>query len=125
MSFDRTKIKSLRKEINSALEVVGQKHGLVFNLGSITFGQNSFGCRLEVASSENGESVYAVAFKEKCAKYGLLPSELGKEFWSNGNRFKITGLKTRNRKYPILADRTGDGKGYKFSATQVIIALGR
>jgi len=49
-----------------------------------------------------------------CRRYGLKPEDLGVRFVIDGKMYITTGIKTANRKYPLLADRVMDGKGFKF-----------
>jgi len=58
-----------------------------------------------------------------CRRYGFEPEHLGNVFHLGKNSYKITGLKTANRKYPILADDLANGKSYKFSPESVRLAL--
>ena len=48
--------------------------------------------------------------------FGFQPTDLGRTFRQNGDRFRITGLNTNARRMPIQADRLSDGKRFKFSA---------
>ena len=124
MSLTKSSLAIIRKDIEDALSVVAKKHELSFRLNGIRYTENSFKVGLEAVQSSNGESVLSVTFKEKCYKYGLLPEHLGRVFYSGDNSYKITGLKPRNRKYPVIAERTDNGKQFKFSALKVKIALG-
>ena len=124
MSLTKAGMKIIRKDIEDALSVVSKKHELSFRLNGIRFTDSSFKVGLEAVKSSNGESVLSVTFKEKCYKYGLLPEHLGRVFLSGDTRYKIVGLKPRNRKYPVIAERCRDGKSYKFSALNVKGALG-
>ena len=49
-----------------------------------------------------------------CRRYGLKPEDLGARFLIGKEWYVTTGIKTANRKYPLLADRARDGKGFKF-----------
>jgi len=58
-------------------------------------------------------------------KYGFTQNIIGMEFVSPfSGLFKITGFKTRNRKYPIIGIRVIDGKQYKFTPKQVLSYIG-
>jgi hypothetical protein len=48
------------------------------------------------------------------------------EFTSNltTGKFVVTGFKTQNRKYPILAERVSDGQSFKFPASHILNYLG-
>lgn len=58
-----------------------------------------------------------------CRRYGFDSEHLGQIFHLGKNAYRITGLKTANRKYPILADNVANGKSYKFEAATVKLAL--
>ena len=124
MSLTRDDIKVIRKDIEDALVSVSKKHDISFRLNGIRFTDNSFKVGIEAVKSTTGESVLAVTFKEKCYKYGLKPEHLGRVFISGDNSFKIVGLKPRNRKYPVIAEKLSNGKSFKFSAFLVKDALG-
>ena len=119
--MDKDKIKEIRKDMDAALRVIGSKHSLAFEIGRITYSDNGFGARVEaVMTSNSGESKMAIDFRDKCGKYGFVPEDLGKMFKdSSGNNYRIIGLKPRNRKYPIIAEKLNNGKSFKFSALYV------
>jgi hypothetical protein len=65
-------------------------------------------------------------YEQQCGRFGLKPEWLDKVFTTTmGERFQITGLRTRGRKYPVLARNTRTKKGYKFPAQTVIRAMER
>jgi hypothetical protein len=45
---------------------------------------------------------------------GLPDDAVGRTFTSRGERYRVVGIKIRNRKYPVLAERLKDGATYKF-----------
>lgn len=118
--FTRPNIKEMRAEMDSALHDIGQKHGVTFQINGITFGTSDFRCRVDaIITGDSGDTVYSIEFKNKCWKYGFQKEDLGREFRSGDNRFKIVGLKTRNRKYPVIAENLQTGKLHKFTALAV------
>lgn len=66
-------------------------------------------------------------FESYAGSYGLDPDDFGAEFTTfRGDTYRIIGLNTRARKYPIVAEKVGNGGGrYKFPAEQVKNALER
>jgi len=119
-SIDRVVIKTLRAEVGQALTAIGNKYGLAFSVGRITFDEVSFKASIEAAVTENqGEPKMAVDFRNLCFKYGFKPEDLGKIFMSGEHSYEIAGLKPRNRKYPIIAKRRSDGKQFKFAPYSV------
>ena len=119
--FDRPSIKTLRKDIDNALKSVADKHGLSLQLGNIRFNEHSFTGKLEARVTENpGEPTMATDFKALSMSYGIPASYLHSIVTLNGKRYKIVGLKPRNRKYPIICEKTDNGKRYKFSSDAII-----
>jgi hypothetical protein len=57
------------------------------------------------------------------ARYGLTPSDFGREFTAGGERFRVTGIDPRRPKYPISAERIPDRRGFKFTAENVAMLL--
>jgi len=82
---------------------------------------------LVAVKGETGEfeSPAAIAFNANAAFYGLKPEDLGRVFSQHGTAYKITGLAPNASRYPILAERVHDGKGFKFTADGVKDSLER
>ncbi len=116
--------KLMRVEMREALDKIGERYGLAFELGRITFDDNSFKVSVEaVLTATPGESKMIVDFRKHCNKHGLIVSDLGRTFTNTRlERFTIVGLKPRNRKYPIIGQR-GDGKQFKFTSHSVRLGL--
>lgn len=53
--------------------------------------------------------------------YGLGADCVGKTFRTfRGDTYRILGLKTRNRKLPVICENIRNGKQYKFAAAEVL-----
>jgi len=118
--FTKDSLKVLRKDIDSALKSVADKHGLSLMLGNIRFNEESFTGKLEARVTDKpGETTMAADFRALAHSYGLSPSLLGQVLSINGKRYKIVGLKPRNRKYPVIAESVATGKRFKFAAFSV------
>jgi len=125
-SIDRAIVKTLRAELGRTLTTIGEKYGLAFSVGRITFDEVSFKASIEAAITEKqGEPKMAVDFRNLCFKHGFKPEDLGKIFMSGEHSYEIVGLKPRNRKYPIIAARRSDRKQFKFAPYSVKAGLGR
>ena len=120
----RSGAKLMRVEMREALNKIGEKYGMAFEIGRITFTDNSIKASVEaVLTSAPGESKMVVDFRENCYKHNLKPSDLGRTFTNTRlERFTIVGLKPRNRKYPIIGQRS-DGKQFKFTSHAVRLGL--
>jgi len=128
--FDRSTCRQIQGEIVELLKqrypnLHVEAHGGKFATNGSNF---TFPLELAVIGSDGQAETQEVReFKRNASLYGLKPEDLGKTFHSpgSGHRFKITGLKSRNRRYQIMADRVRDGKGFKFDAFTVKQALER
>ena len=120
-------ISRLRRKIEATLNdgtLDSIQEGLQVDLGNARYTSGDIfpiTFKFEVsATNEDGtvETKEASDFKKLASIYGLSPDDLGREFTTyDGKTFKITGLKTTRRKYPISA--TMNGKSYKFPAEQI------
>ena len=115
--FTRANLKDLRKDIDNALKSVAEKHGLSLMLGNVRFTEDSFTGKLEARITDRvGEPTMAADFRSMAPSFGIPSSYLHRIVTINGKRYKIVGLKPRNRKYPIICENTANGKRFKFSA---------
>jgi len=114
--FNRANLKNLRKQFQDAINAVAAKNGIKAGLGSISYTDSQFTVKMTVETSGNKEAKVEKAkngFPMDAFRVGLKEDALGKTFKSNGRTFKITGVKTRRRKYPVSAVEVG-GRGGKF-----------
>jgi len=120
LSFDRPTIKVLRMKIQNELVNLGKELGLSINVGNARFSSNTVNFKVEFSLIRkdglvlNGE---AEAFRDSAHRYGLKPEYLGKTFHFHGKSYTITGMKPRNHKFPILAERYN--KKFKFTIGQI------
>jgi hypothetical protein len=124
--FNKTTLNQLRKSINVALSLVEEEHGIELHAGNISYAPNTCTVKVECKTlDEDGKPFdqFAADFAEYCGLFGFEAEDFGKTFQRNGKTFTISGLKTNNRKYPVLA--TWDGKTYKLRADDVLLAIGK
>jgi len=62
-------------------------------------------------------------FEFLAERYGLQPSDFGREFRTGSKRFRITGIDPKRPRYPISAERIPDRRGFKFTAENVAMFL--
>lgn len=62
-------------------------------------------------------------YEAMCKKVGFTQNVIGMSFTQNGSLYRIVNIKTRNRKYPVIASSRLGGL-YKFSAETVKRNLG-
>ncbi len=63
-------------------------------------------------------------FEALAEEYGMSPEDFGREFSTRRERFHVAGIDPRRPKYPVSATRVPDGKGYRFTAENVVLLLG-
>jgi hypothetical protein len=119
-TFDKATIKDMRDEINTALDSLGKKYGLSFNIGSITYQYDSFTAKMKVMivdKSEIGMDPRELEFKKNLVdlgwKYNLSLKDLGKTFHdSQLGKVQFVGLKARSGKYPLIIKSLSNDKYY-------------
>ena len=117
-NIDSPALTVIRKALEPALQEIGEQYGLTVTTGRGSYGGETGTMTIELATlGENGEveSAQAKDFKKYASMVGLEPTDLGRRFVSNGEEFEVSGLKTRNRKYPVIATKVSNGKSFKFS----------
>lgn len=96
---------------------------------NITNTETKTGFKVEVIVDEIRKVKAVENFNERVSKsYGFTQNIVGMEFESvvKGIKkiFKITGFKTQNRKYPIIAFDSQSGQSYKFPVSEIKKKLG-
>jgi len=125
--LDRATVTYIRKHLEAALKPLAEKLGVAIDLGHCTFQVSHCRFQLKIAVRDcNGKPITeeTESFKHNAKQFGLEPADLGKEFIFQGQPYTICGLRTKSRKYPVIA-RSGSGKNYKFPCRTVLEALGR
>ena len=124
--MNRTKVGMIQGALKDAFGEIEKKFNVKVNIGGASYTDND--CTVKVGFAdvlESGE-VYSREkedFKKYATSYGLSPEDLGQTFSTNGHEYRISGLSISKPKYPILARRITNGKGYKFTTDQVKLAL--
>ena len=123
MKINRQNMRDLRAIINEQLKTIAEEKGVTLEVTNCSFGENSFTFKLEGGTIDDSGNVIdskAEFFLANAGSYGLSPDDLGTTFVSgSGMEFKIIGLKSRARKYPIITSSLTNGRSYKHSVDQV------
>lgn len=117
--LDHTKLKLIGKDIDAALQAVGEKHGveIKYDGGRFTSSNATLKLSVGVINSVTGEAETKERqdFKTYAKSFGLSPDMLDKVFTMQGKAYRVCGLKPRSYKRPVLAELVGTGKVYKFT----------
>ena len=117
-NIDSPALTMIREALEPVLQGIGKQYGITLTVGRGAYGGETGTLKIELATlGENGEaeSPAAKEFKQYADLFGLKATDLGRRFVSKGNEFEISGLKPRNRKYPIIGTKLSDGRSFKFS----------
>ena len=121
MNIDRTVCKSIRDDVQAALDKVGKKYGVALPMGRISFSTTTvrFGVK-GVSVGKAGVTVSKDAVLEADFKRNFSDGTkgIGDTFMSNGSKFTIIGSKSNRPKYPIIATGVRGGR-YKFQRNVV------
>lgn len=127
MALTKNEVKEIRNTIQEALDKLNAENDFEAKLGNASYSLNSISFKMSVSTVADDGTVMtpeADAFKRNAHSFGFEPADLFAEVTlSSGKKGKIIGLKTRNRKYPVLVE-TASGL-YKLGVNQALRALGR
>ena len=127
MALTKNEVKEIRNTIQEALDKLNTENDFEAKLGNANYSANSISFKMSVSTVASDGTVMtpeADAFKLNARSFGFEPTDLHADVtMSNGKRGTIVGLKTRNRKYPVIVE-TAQGN-YKLSVNQTLRALGR
>ena len=125
--FDPHNCHRLSLALENALTPVADAFGVHITRKGGSYNPDNYRITFEAATiGETGEihSREAIDFKELCGLYGLKPEDLGKTFSSyTGEVYKIIGLKSNSRKFPVLVKKLSNGKKYKVPDAMVVRGL--
>ena len=128
MEFTRREFDLFRKDLDEALRPLGEKYGLNFEQGKITYGDISFTINLTATKKEIDGRVIDRAeeeFKQYCTLYSFKPEDWRAECHVGSDRrtvYLIAGLKLNARKNSVVIERKSDGKRFKCSREAVVLA---
>lgn len=116
--FNRANAQTILAEAEAALQSIAAKYGLNLAPKGRSFRRDQLPVMFQFVLKASGETIPAaqVEWNQYAASLGLEPGDFGREFTSNGKRWKIAGIRPDSPKYPIVASRVGgSGKLYKFT----------
>ena len=125
--FGRPELRVLREELDALLGKFAAERGISLKTGGIKFDATAVTIKVEgsiVTADGVVQSKERSAFARYCAIFGFKPEHLGATFKSGPTMYRITGLNPGAPRFPVLAERVYDGKGFKFPEESVKRALG-
>ena len=126
----RYRSETIGMSILLALQAVEREHGVSIQFeGNTGYTGNQLFKKLVITENDvSGNQVDAaeVSFVANARHFGVRASDYNRVFesYTSGGRYRLKGIKPRNRKYPFIATRLSDGKSFKFTERTVVDALG-
>lgn len=118
----------LRRDLMNACKQVAETHGLTVEGGELSDIdlRHGFEIAFRVGIPMENGSLFShdkLMFEALAGSFGLELSDYGRTFRTDGHAFHITAINPNRPRYPISAERIADGRGYKFSAENILAYL--
>lgn len=117
-----TKIKSIQAKIQAAIAQIAIDENVNINFGGCRYDSIMYNTKMTVTTKEKSEMATS-GFEKLCRSVGFTQNVIGMGFRSDNGQCVITEIKTRNRKYPVIA-KCSNGKYYKYSVASIKAKLG-
>lgn len=112
----------ISEKIRKAVLEIGEQHNLDFTFEGVSFTSATLNLKISGQEKNNQELKQSLTMLSK--KLGFTQNIIGMEFSCSNGDFIIEAIKSRNRKYPIIARRKIDGAQYKFNEKNVLKYIG-
>ncbi len=121
--FNRQNVRELAGALETAIKSLEKTYGIKFNYRGARFSPSNVTFKIEAAVVGAGGEVMnkeREAYKTFAYQFNLKPEWLDQTFSWAGNTYKVTGLKTRCWKSPVVVQDVRKNKSYKMSGQMVI-----
>ncbi len=119
--MDKKKIENIVEELLNLTKNIESKYNIKFDFKGGRISENNAIIKFGVNEKINGKilSKERVDFNTHAKRFGINKSWLDKKFIFQGDYYKVVGIKINSWKYPIVCERTSDGKKFKFTVENV------
>lgn len=118
-----SKIKSIQAKIKAAVDLIEKEENVKIEFGTISYNVAKYSVGMSVSTLDKNEKVDTV-FKTICKRLGFTQNIVGMQFSGTNGIYEITDIKTKNRKYPVIAKSISNGTSYKFSVDHIKRLIG-
>lgn len=119
----REKVISIQEKIKKAIAEIEKSENVKIDFGAISFNAQKYTTAMSVSTLEKSDKVESI-MERVCRSIGFTQNVIGMTFDYRGDKYEITEIKTKNRKYPVIATELKSKKSYKFSVDSVKRLLG-
>tara|TARA_B110000259_G_scaffold1616_1_gene1939 strand:- start:140 stop:532 length:393 start_codon:yes stop_codon:yes gene_type:complete len=116
--FDRTSLRALRVDLDSAMATIASKYGIQLSAGNISFTSETATIKVAAGIIKNGAVVTpeAKAFDQYKRLVGLGSLNVGDSITIQGKEYTISGYKPRSKNAVVVAR---GGRSYKVTVDMV------
>lgn len=121
--INEAKVREVQSQIKKAIKEIEDKNNVQIKFGSVSYNSAYYTTTMKVTTTEKSEkvnSIYEVIYK----RLGFTQNIIGMQFQGTNGIYEVVDIKTRNRKYPVIAESKSDGKMYKFSTNHIKSLIG-
>jgi hypothetical protein len=126
MGFTKHQVKQIREAVREALAKLEDELSVRFTEnGTVHFTSQHFVLKVECDFEDAYTTLQTkdeLDWNRLCYRYGLSPEDRGKIITMNDKKFKLIGIKSVNKKYPIIGSGPG-GRRTKMPAKDVLKCL--
>lgn len=119
----REKVLQIQNKIKAAIAEIEKEENVKIDFGTISFSAQRYQASMSVSTLEKSEKVESV-LERTCRSVGFTQNVIGMTFDFRGDKYEITDIKTKNRKYPVIAFEIRTKKSYKFDVNTIKRVLG-
>lgn len=121
--FTKGNLSQLRQDLDQALRAVAEKNGIDLSLGAISFSSSNATVKLTMNTLNESGSIAVPKGAMYLSLYNLPENAFEREFTLQGQRFRLTELKSNRPKNPCSIERVSDKAQFKCTAEAVRRAL--
>lgn len=117
-----SKISIVQDKIKKAIAQIEKEENVKISFGSCSYNSAYYTTSMKVMTTVKTDAVKDV-YAGICRRLGFTQNIIGMKFDGPSGSYEIVDIKTRNRKYPIIA-KTGSGKQFKYSVADIKRRIG-
>lgn len=121
--INEAKVREVQSQIKKAIKEIEDKNNVQIKFGSVSYNSAYYTTTMKVTTTEKSEKVNSV-YEVICKRLGFTQNIIGMQFQGTNGIYEVVDIKTRNRKYPVIAESKSDGKMYKFSTNHIKSLIG-
>jgi hypothetical protein len=118
-----SKIKSVQDKIKAAIAQIEKDEQVKIEFGSCRYNSAYYNTTMKVTTLAKSEKVSGV-FESISKRFGFTQNIIGMQFNGRNGVYEIIDIKTRSKKYPIIAKSLLTGQQFKYSVASIKTLIG-